>query len=66
MKPGCLFMQYEGMNPSGSFKDNGMTAAFTLVRDGLLVLISLALTLAAFRMPSTPRMIQASRSETLS
>jgi threonine synthase len=28
-KPGNLFLQYEGMNPSGSFKDNGMTAAFT-------------------------------------
>lgn len=27
--PGKLFLQYEGMNPSGSFKDNGMTAAFT-------------------------------------
>lgn len=27
--PGRLFLQYEGMNPSGSFKDNGMTAAFT-------------------------------------
>ncbi|MBX7103283.1 MAG: threonine synthase [Gemmataceae bacterium] len=26
---GRLFLQYEGMNPSGSFKDNGMTAAFT-------------------------------------
>lgn len=26
---GCLHLQYEGMNPSGSFKDNGMTAAFT-------------------------------------
>jgi len=26
---GCLFLQYEGMNPSGSFKDNGMSAAFT-------------------------------------
>lgn len=26
---GNLFLQYEGMNPSGSFKDNGMTAAFT-------------------------------------
>src|ERR1700722_14234050 len=25
MKPGRLFLQYEGMNPSGSFKDNGMT-----------------------------------------
>ncbi|NLE39742.1 MAG: pyridoxal-phosphate dependent enzyme, partial [Pirellulaceae bacterium] len=32
MKPGCLFLQYEGMNPSGSFKDNGMTAAFTHAR----------------------------------
>ncbi|OQY07386.1 MAG: threonine synthase [Planctomycetales bacterium 4572_13] len=29
MKPGGLFLQYEGMNPSGSFKDNGMTAAFS-------------------------------------
>ncbi|MGL6226568.1 MAG: threonine synthase [Thermoguttaceae bacterium] len=29
MKPDCLFLQYEGMNPSGSFKDNGMSAAFT-------------------------------------
>jgi threonine synthase len=29
MKPGTTFLQYEGMNPSGSFKDNGMTAAFT-------------------------------------
>jgi threonine synthase len=29
MEPGQLFLQYEGMNPSGSFKDNGMTAAFT-------------------------------------
>jgi threonine synthase len=29
LRPGCLFLQYEGMNPSGSFKDNGMTAAFT-------------------------------------
>ncbi|MGL6073624.1 MAG: threonine synthase [Fimbriiglobus sp.] len=29
LKPGRLYMQYEGMNPSGSFKDNGMTAAFT-------------------------------------
>ena len=28
-KPGCLLLQYEGLNPSGSFKDNGMTAAFT-------------------------------------
>ncbi len=27
--PGNLFLQYEGLNPSGSFKDNGMTAAFT-------------------------------------
>ena len=30
MKPGRLFLQYEGLNPSGSFKDNGMTAAFSL------------------------------------
>lgn len=29
MKSGCLFLQYEGLNPSGSFKDNGMTAAFS-------------------------------------
>jgi threonine synthase len=27
-----LFLQYEGLNPSGSFKDNGMTAAFTHAR----------------------------------
>lgn len=27
--PGCLLLQYEGLNPSGSFKDNGMTAAFS-------------------------------------
>ncbi|MFL5339818.1 MAG: threonine synthase [Gemmataceae bacterium] len=32
MKSGRLFLQYEGMNPSGSFKDNGMTAAFTHAR----------------------------------
>jgi threonine synthase len=29
MRAGCLFLQYEGLNPSGSFKDNGMTAAFS-------------------------------------
>jgi threonine synthase len=29
---GNLLLQYEGMNPSGSFKDNGMTAAFTHAR----------------------------------
>ncbi len=29
MKPDCLFLEYEGLNPSGSFKDNGMTAAFS-------------------------------------
>lgn len=29
MEPGCVYLQYEGMNPSGSFKDNGMSAAFT-------------------------------------
>ena len=27
--PGRLHLQYEGMNPSGSFKDNGMSAAFS-------------------------------------
>ena len=29
LRPGKLFLQYEGMNPSGSFKDNGMSAAFS-------------------------------------
>jgi threonine synthase len=32
IQPGHLFLQYEGLNPSGSFKDNGMTAAFTHAR----------------------------------
>jgi threonine synthase len=32
LSPGHLFLQYEGMNPSGSFKDNGMTAAFSHAR----------------------------------
>lgn len=32
MKPGSLYLQYEGLNPSGSFKDNGMTAASTHAR----------------------------------
>ncbi len=32
MRPGGLFLQYEGLNPSGSFKDNGMSAAFTMAR----------------------------------
>ncbi|MHC5544010.1 threonine synthase, partial [Singulisphaera rosea] len=32
LAPGNLKLQYEGMNPSGSFKDNGMTAAFTHAR----------------------------------
>ncbi len=32
MQPGRLYLQYEGMNPSGSFKDNGMTAAFAHAR----------------------------------
>ena len=32
LDPRCLWLQYEGMNPSGSFKDNGMTAAFTHAR----------------------------------
>jgi threonine synthase len=30
--PGRLYLHYEGMNPSGSFKDNGMTAAFAHAR----------------------------------
>jgi threonine synthase len=29
---GALHLQYEGLNPSGSFKDNGMAAAFTHAR----------------------------------
>lgn len=29
LQGGRLLLQYEGMNPSGSFKDNGMSAAFT-------------------------------------
>ncbi len=29
---GQLHLQYEGFNPSGSFKDNGMAAAFTMAR----------------------------------
>lgn len=32
LQPGRLLLQYEGMNPSGSFKDNGMSAAFTHAR----------------------------------
>jgi threonine synthase len=32
LESGRLLLQYEGMNPSGSFKDNGMTAAFTHAR----------------------------------
>lgn len=32
MNAGKLFLQYEGLNPSGSFKDNGMTAAATHAR----------------------------------
>ena len=32
MNPRNLYLQYEGLNPSGSFKDNGMTAAFTHAR----------------------------------
>jgi threonine synthase len=32
LNAGRLFLQYEGMNPSGSFKDNGMCAAFTHAR----------------------------------
>ncbi|MFA6133066.1 MAG: threonine synthase [Phycisphaerae bacterium] len=29
LRGGRLMLQYEGLNPSGSFKDNGMTAAFS-------------------------------------
>ena len=29
LKEDRLFLQYEGLNPSGSFKDNGMSAAFS-------------------------------------
>lgn len=32
LNEGNLLLQYEGLNPSGSFKDNGMTAAFTHAR----------------------------------
>lgn len=32
LNAGQLFVQYEGLNPSGSFKDNGMTAAVTHAR----------------------------------
>ncbi|MCH7689132.1 MAG: threonine synthase [Planctomycetes bacterium] len=32
MNDGELFLQYEGLNPSGSFKDNGMTAVSTHAR----------------------------------
>jgi threonine synthase len=31
-KPTSVFLQYEGLNPSGSFKDNGMAAAFSHAR----------------------------------
>jgi len=30
--PGRVFLQYEGLNPSGSFKDNGMAGAFSHAR----------------------------------
>jgi threonine synthase len=29
LNPDQLYLQYEGLNPSGSFKDNGMSAAFS-------------------------------------
>jgi threonine synthase len=32
LNAGGLYLQYEGLNPSGSFKDNGMTAAATHAR----------------------------------
>src|SRR3990170_2258042 len=31
-EPANIFLQYEGLNPSGSFKDNGMAGAFTHAR----------------------------------
>ncbi len=32
LKAGNVHLQYEGLNPTGSFKDNGMTAAFSHAR----------------------------------
>jgi len=32
MNPKSVYLQYEGLNPSGSFKDNGMAAAFSHAR----------------------------------
>src|SRR5262249_15416889 len=32
LEPGGLFLQYEGLHPSGSLKDNGMTAALPPTR----------------------------------
>jgi len=32
MRPNVLYLQYEGLNPSGSFKDNGMAAAYSHAR----------------------------------
>ncbi|MCK4850431.1 MAG: threonine synthase, partial [Phycisphaerae bacterium] len=32
IEPPNIFLQYEGLNPSGSFKDNGMAGAFTHAR----------------------------------
>jgi threonine synthase len=31
-EPGKVYLQYEGLNPSGSFKDNGMAGAFSHAR----------------------------------
>ena len=31
-EPSSVYLQYEGLNPSGSFKDNGMAAAFSHAR----------------------------------
>jgi len=31
-QPGRVYLQYEGLNPSGSFKDNGMAGAFSHAR----------------------------------
>ena len=32
LRPGDLHLQYEGLNPTGSFKDNGMTAGVSFAR----------------------------------
>ena len=44
LKPGNLFLQYEGQNPSGSFKDNGMAAALTHAKISGVKLVACAST----------------------